>query len=240
MILARQYGFALALGLLVCLPAHARRLTFAIPNGAPNMLTEMSQAVLTEAAHRLGQELTFLPLPQERSLTSVNGGLLDGDALRSTDLELKPYPGLTRINIPIADDELVAYGIGKVFTPRGLKSIKPYTVASARIKELEQLGSGYRFTFVANDMQAFEMLRRGRVNLVVLPRSVRCTVQKAGYSDVSIQEPALEHLEFVAHLSIRHEKLARQFERTLARMRQDGSLERIQASVRRKWAHCGA
>ncbi|WP_028534349.1 ABC transporter substrate-binding protein [Paludibacterium yongneupense] len=240
MIYPSQYRLGIAIGLLACLPAHALQLTFAVPNSPPNRLTEMSQALLTEAAHRLGHELRFLPLPQERGLASVDAGTLDGDSLRSTDLDLKSYTRLTRINVVIADDELVAFGVGKVFTPHGLKSIRPFSVASTRIKELEQLGNGYHFTFVATDIQAFEMLRRGRVKLAVFPRSVLCPARKAGYSDLTIQEPALQHLEFVAHLSIRHEKLARQFERTLLDMRRDGSMERIQAPIRRKWANCSA
>jgi polar amino acid transport system substrate-binding protein len=227
-----------SVALLSSLTASAVRLTLAVPISKKNMLTEMSQAVLSEAARRLGDELIFEPLPQERALVNINAGVLDGDSLRSVDLDLKPYPNLVRVRVPIAYDDLVAYGIGKVFKPAGLASLKPYKVVTIRIKELEQLGPEYRFTFVASNDQAFNMLRLGRVDLAVLPRSVSCEAVHAGYNEILVQEPALEHVEFVAHLHKSHAGLAREMERTLLQMKKDGSMARIQNEVHRKWSRC--
>jgi hypothetical protein len=173
---------AISTGLIMHEPVQAATLTLAAPISQANMITEMSQAVLKEAASRLGYELIIKPLPPERALVLINTGLLDGDSLRSTDLDLRPFPNLIRVNVPIADDDLVAYGIGKVLRPTSIKSIKPYSVASTHIKEMDQLGSSYHFSFVESKIQAFQMLRLGRVQLVVLPRSTFCEVIAAGYT----------------------------------------------------------
>lgn len=231
-------GCLLAALLLAC-TATVQAASYRIAHGTePFMADDMGAAVLHEAYRRLGHSFSLEALPFERALLMANSGELDGDLIRSQPDLATQYPKLLRVTVPVASDEFVVWGIGQRLIPKGWESLKPYRIAGPRVKALLTLGPDYSITYVSNYKQGFEMLRMGRVDLVITMRGTACQPARLGFKEAQLHEPGIETVPFYHYLNTRHAALAEPLETTLRQMQKDGSLKRIQGEVRRKWENC--
>lgn len=199
---------------------------------------EASHAVLAEAYRRLGHRLVLVKLPPERALVMANQGLLDGDLMRSQSGIESTYANLVRVDFVVAEDEYAAFGIGRVVSPDGWMSLKPYRLASGRIRPLLDYQDRLKITFVSSARQGLALLRARRAELFIMLRSNTCQVSHAGFPDVEIQEPAIEKVRFYHYLNNRHAELARSLVSVLQGMQRDGSLARITQAVQQRWVRC--
>lgn len=199
---------------------------------------EASHAVLAEAYRRLGHRLVLVKLPPERALVMANQGLLDGDLMRSQTVIEREYANLVRVDFVVAEDEFAAFGIGHVVSPDGWMSLKPYRLASGRVRPLLDYQDRLKITFVSLARQGFALLRARRAELFIMLRSNTCQASRAGFPDIEIQEPAIEKVRFYHYLNNRHAALAQSLASVLQAMQRDGSLARITQAVQQRWARC--
>lgn len=203
------------------------------------MALDMSQSVATEAYRRLGHSLRITPMPLERGLVEANIGAIDGDLMRTTP-GMSNYPALIPVPIPLAQDDFVAYGRGQRLRVTGKESLRPFRLSTVRgIKELEELAAdGFQVLYATDGDQAFRQLEAGRVDLVLLTRGSACRPLQLGLKGIRMQEGSLVRIDLYHHLNKRHAELVGQLASTLQQMQKDGSLQRLQESVRQRWLQC--
>ena len=231
--------YTIVLFCLGCLPwtAEAREFIFASAS-EPYLARDIAEAMITAAYQRLGHTVQFKHVPLERALFEANSGMVDGEAERAV-MGFVQYPGLVPIRVPVAEDEFVAYGKGNLLKVSGWASLKPWRLVSIRgIKRIEALGPDYKLEFVGSAEQLFRFLQMGRADIGILTRGNTCIPLQLGITDIKIQEPAIENIQFYHHLNERHSALIPQIEATLQEMQKDGSSQRIKDEIRNRWTRC--
>lgn len=230
----RVFAFAL---LCVCQSSFAVEWVIGKPARA-HLTADMAESVISEVYRRLSLPVRFETIPLARSLYMLNRGELDADLFRATAGDPQ-FPDTLPIRIPIATDDMVAYGVGHVLTVKGWPSLQPYRLVTVRgVKEVERLGTSYRIEYVNLSDQAFKMVAAGRADLALFTRGAMCTPQQLGLGQIRIQEPAIEKFQFYHHLHVRHAEWVPKIEAELARMQKDGSLLRLQDEARKRWMNC--
>lgn len=189
--------------------------------------------IVREAFRRAGVEARIVHAPSERSLVNANEGIVAGEYLRIAGLE-EHYPNLVRVPEPICEYEFTAFATDRGIRVRGWESLRPYNVGYITgWKILEHNVTGVKsVTTVRNEMALFELLRSGRADLVIYERlRGEALLRRTGNKDIRPLSPPLARREMFLYLNRRHETLVPRVARALRQMKQDGTWQRIMASV---------
>ncbi|CAM3863611.1 substrate-binding periplasmic protein [Roseateles saccharophilus] len=133
--------------------------------------SQLAAKVMLEAYRRMGMEADIVSMPGERSLVSANAGETDAELYRKAGME-KTYPNLVMVPVPVASYEVVAFVPShSVLSVNGWASLQALRMAFVKgIKVIEENTGGMQVVPVASLQQAFGMLDRGRVDVVLANR----------------------------------------------------------------------
>lgn len=220
-----------------------------VPSGAHGTVLELSAAdaypysspegdgvadrIVREAFRRAGVAVRILYAPSERSLVNANEGIVDGEFLRIAGLE-QQYPNLVMVPESICEYQFTAFARDRGIRVKGWEGLRPHNVGYITgWKILEKHVTGVKsVTTVRNAEALFELLRGGRADLVIYERLLgEVHLRRTGDKDIHPLSPPLARREMFLYLNRRHESLAPRVARALRQMKQDGSWQRIMASV---------
>ena len=205
----------------------------AAPNDFQTMVTKPT---LTEALHRIGYELKVNHVPSSRSVILADRGQTDGDLARVSHFDKTTksrFKNLLRIDPAIVEVKTAVFTSSSNLscTPESMKN-KSIAYKRGRKATARNLSSEkYDFseiTPVTNDMQALEMLTRGRVDYVELGlypglRGLKVLSQSDNYQPCIIRRPKALH----AYIHKKHKDLLPKLQQTLNAMKADGTLDKL-------------
>ncbi len=212
--------------------SHANEITLNTAGGPPlNTLdqTGFMDLVAKEAFSRIGYTLKTIKLPAERGLRNVNAGIEDGEMGRVKGME-KLYPNLIRVPEKIMDWEFFAFSQTTINIENGWSSLSPYSVSFLNgWKILEKnVPRQAEITKVRTIKQLFTILIKKRVDVILYERwGALAYIKKEKLSSVILQKPRLEKKEMFIYLNKKHKNLVLKLAKTLKKMKQDGSYNKI-------------
>lgn len=189
-------------------------------------LDQLIAAVFRELG--LEAELLIYPTATERGLRNANEGVDDGLAMRVAGLE-QQYPNLIRVPEPVAINDFVAISIRHRFATPNWASLQPYGVSYIiGWKVFEQnLPTGRERTLVRDAEQLFTLLARDRVDVVLYERWQGLAQTRAMGLQVQVLEPPLVRTPMYIYLHKKHAALVPRVAQALARLKHNGSYDRI-------------
>lgn len=232
----RRSGAALlcAVALLAALPVRAADrivLTSGVlaPYTTPERTGFLDQLIATLFREvGLEAELLIYPTATERGMLNANEGVDDGLAMRVAGLE-KQYPNLIRVPEPIAINDFVAMSTRQRFATTGWDSLQPYAVSYIiGWKVFEQnVPKSREQTLVRDAEQLFTLLARDRTDVVLYERWQGVAVTRAMGLRVQVMEPPLVRTPMYMYLHKKHAALVPRVAQALARLKQNGTYNRI-------------
>lgn len=155
--------------ILIAIPLQAtEKLTFSAIKNSINTL--ISQKVVTEAYRRIGIEVIVKEYPGVRSLKYSNQGKTDGELFRINGMG-EAYPNLLMVPVPVNRQDGMVFTKQTEFAVTGWDSLKPYKVGVRRgIKFSDKGTKGMNPQIVNTNKSLFEILDRGRVDIIVITR----------------------------------------------------------------------
>ncbi|MEJ6000174.1 substrate-binding periplasmic protein [Paucibacter soli] len=175
----------------------------------PEPASLASEQLLRDAYRQLGIEIRIERMPGARSLLSANSGATDGELHRKAGLE-HDYPNLIRVPVALQQYELVAFARDPDLDVSDWHRLRLLRVAYVRgMRIVEEHLADMQPMPVASLTQAFQMLRRGRVDLVLANRVSGMTIAHSlGADRVVALEPPLAAFPVFHYLNKRHAELA--------------------------------
>jgi polar amino acid transport system substrate-binding protein len=189
-------------------------------------LDQLIAAVFRELG--LEAELLIYPTATERGLRNANEGVDDGLAMRVAGLE-RQYPNLIRVPEPVAINEFVAISTRHRFATRSWASLQPYGVSYIiGWKVFEQnVPTGRELMLVRDADQLFTLLARDRTDVVLYERWQGLAKTRAMGLQVQVMEPPLVRTPMYIYLHKKHAALVPRVAQALARLKHNGSYDRI-------------
>lgn len=177
-------------------------------NSPDTPLYQHAYIKLTALFNALGYQLELKEVPNKRSLEWANSGKFDGEAFRISNLSLKEYPNLRRIDPPIFT--LDQYAFAKTNLPiSGWHSLSQFIVAyESGTQFIEQNQRFFSQTMSVTDtQQAIELVLKGRADVTITSEATAhaiLTELKLPKTALVKIEPALQTINL--HLYINHHK----------------------------------
>lgn len=173
-------------------------------------------------------ELLIYPTATERGMLNANEGVDDGLAMRVAGLE-KQYPNLIRVPEPVAINDFVAISTRQRFASTGWDSLQPYAVSYIiGWKVFEQnVPKSRELTLVRDAEQLFTLLARDRTDVVLYERWQGVAVTRAMGLKARVMEPPLVRTPMYMYLHKKHAALVPRLAQALARLKQNGTYNRI-------------
>jgi polar amino acid transport system substrate-binding protein len=168
----------------------------------------------------------------ERSLLNANAGIDDGMAMRIAGLETQ-YPNLIRVPEPLIVNDFVAYTTKPRFATDNWKSLEPYVVSYIigwKIFE-KNVTQAREITQVRDADQLFGLLGSGRVDVALYERWQGLERVRAMGIKALVLEPPLARTDMFIYLHKKHEALVPGVSQALARLKKNGSYQRIQEAT---------
>lgn len=189
-------------------------------------LDQLVAAVFRELG--MEAEVIIYPTATERGMLNANEGVDDGLAMRVAGLE-KQYPNLIRVPEDVADNDFVAYTTGNRFTTDSWDSLKPYVVTYIiGWKVFEQnLPKGKEITLVRDADQLFGLLKAHRADIALYERWQGLVKTREMGFKVQVLEPPLVRTKMYMYLHKKHAALVPRVAQALAKLKRDGSYQRI-------------
>lgn len=203
------------------------RLTFTAIKGSS--YTKYATEVMTEAYRRVGIEIEITPLPGTRALvTANNGDDADGELFRISGVE-REYSNLLPIKIPLSLSYWQVYTIDKDFVVDGWLSLKPYVIGVRNgIATTEYGTEGMNTIKVNSNEQLFELLEKGRVDVIVLSKNNATKVLSNNPDiEVTLLDNPVEILPVYHYLHKKNSELVPLLTAVLDDMERDGTIEAI-------------
>lgn len=195
--------------------------------------SQWAARVMIEAYRRLGMEPEFLSMPAERSLVSANAGETEAELYRKAGIE-KGYPQLVMVPVPIATYEIVAF----VPAASELSIVNWNSLAAARvayvkgIKVIEENTGGLQFFPVAALAQAFGMLERGRVDVVLANRiSGMAALRSLKLTGIEVRPQALVAFPVYHYLHTSRRALVPRLTQVLQDMTRERWMQKVQEDL---------
>ena len=123
-------AFAALVCACACATAAAQTLTVGRID-SPSLLADVAERVMREAAKRSGITLALKGYPLARAVEMANEGDSDADLMRIADIGAK-YPNLMALATPIAQVDVVIYGVNKDIVDRSRAEIMKMRVGIIR------------------------------------------------------------------------------------------------------------
>jgi len=212
--------------LALALSLQAADIVLSSPKGAT--VQRISELVLKEAYKNIGVPVTFVQKPGERSLKESNGGKVDGEVSRVKAI-VKKYKNLVMVPVAINYLEGAVFTKNKKFDVKGWDSIKPYKIGLVRgSKFVEKATKGMNTHPVSSYNQAFKLLDKGRVDIVVTPYIAGIThLKEAGIKDIVALKPSIVKLNLYHFLHTKNSNLVPKLEAELKKMQSSGRIKEI-------------
>ena len=198
--------------------------------GRQGFLDQLIPAIFREVGH--DAEVQVYPNASERSLLNANEGIDDGQALRVGGLD-KIYPNLIQVPESIITNDFVAIGARLRFATPDWDALRPYSVSYIigwKVFEANVPVAVPR-TPVRDAEQMFTLLARGRVDVVLYERWQGLEQARASGVPAVVMEPPLVSTPMYLYLHKKHAALVPRVARALARLKQDGTYQRIHAAT---------
>ena len=191
-------------------------------------LTNLGMHILKDAYHRLGIEVEFRLLPGARALKSSNVGVTDGELFRVGGMSER-YPNLIQVPVPVAHTDFVVFTRLPPFTLSGYSSLQSFSVAFRRGMKIVEQGTAHMERYLVSDPeQAFRMLDRGRVDIVIENRLTGLkTIRDMGIRNVAVLAPPLHDEPLYHYLHHSHAALVPKLTAVLEDMYRDGEIQRL-------------
>ena len=190
-------------------------------------LDQLVKAIFQEVG--MEAELLIYPTATERGMLNANEGIDDGLAMRVAGLE-KQYPNLIRVPEEIASNDFVALTTRHHFETASWEALKPYVVSYIiGWKVFEQnVPKGRELTLVRDAEQLFTLLARDRADVALYERWQGLAQTRAMGLKVQVLEPPLVRTRMYMYLHKKHAALVPRVAQALARLKQNGTYQRIQ------------
>jgi len=198
-------------------------------------MSRLFERILEEAYARIGYVATFVEVPAERALVMSNQGKVDGEAGRVPVIE-PGCPNLIRVPTPIYTNRVVAFtradGVPYVAS---WDALIHYRVGTALgYKFVGKMTSNMNRTMVSDYGKLFNMLTRGRVDVVVAEYfDVLPALRTLDLKTVRLLQPPLAFNPMYHYLHKRHADLVPRIDRALRDMRREGRMLEIQREMER-------
>lgn len=225
-------ALSLACAALPACPAAADELVIATGAGEPWTAkdgTGFCESVVVEAFERLGLEARVMIVPPARALINANAGTEDGDLMRIAGVD-KAYPNLVPVPEPLVAVSFVAIALADTpaFVSDGWESLEPYDIGLITgVKIFENNARWSRSVTTAKSRdQLFELLRKRRVEVVLLERWHGLWWARQHGLAVRIMQPPLATKEFFLYLNKKHAELVPRLAEALRAIKADGTWRR--------------
>jgi len=201
-------------------------------NASDTPLYQKAKRILTPSFAELGYTLTIKTLPNKRSLSWANEGLLDGDLFRVSHLDLKERPNLQRVNEPlfVIDQSVLSK---KNILVNGWDSMKNFTIAYERgTTFIDKKQHKFKSVILANSSeQAIALVYQDRADVTITSRSTAKRILSKNNkfaNNIKILRPPLVEITLHVYLNRkRHPELADKLSFLLKQMKQDGRFEHL-------------
>ncbi len=207
--------------------AELQTVILAVPDHEP--LVEAGLGIVTEMYRRIGYQVREV----QRPAREAESGETDGEVMRAVEpgqrlAELITIPGA------LIEDDIVAFTAGHpALLPRGWVELRGHTVCIrpgiAPVEDGLTAVSGVKVTVAADSARIFRLLKAGRCEFAVLPRSAWIEAQEAGIGGLAEASPALGHFTTFHLVGRRRAMLVPSLAAVLRQLRSEGVVARAQA-----------
>ena len=208
---------------------YSKAIRFSINQPENTYYYRFAKLEYTEAFARLGYGFELYALPSERGLLESNSGRMDGDAgrIRFDSALAAAYPNLIRVTEEIASVPIGAYTANdaihlnswKDLTSRNLVIGYPRGLKITEKRLFDHVDEKY-LSDVADIRQGLEMIRRGRIDVMV---AVEAEFKDSGIVLAGI----VEVISAFPYLHKKHRELAPKLAIILKTMKKDGIYDRL-------------
>lgn len=191
----------------------------------PDALSETGGRIVAELYRRIGYE----------AREGRRGGDNDGEAMQPIELE-KRFPDLIRVPEPLIEYDLVAFTAGNpALLPGGWADLRGHSVCTNLDTPLvdDKLSGmpGVRVAHGEDSVQTFRMLKAGRCDYAVLPRSAWIEADEIGTGGLAEATPALSHVVAYHFVSRKRAMLVPHLAAVLRQLRAEGFISRAEADL---------
>lgn len=191
--------------------------------------TGFQDLIVDEAFRRIGLKgrVEFYEA-SARALINANDGIDHGVAMRIKGLD-KKYPNLVRVPERLVENDFVAYSTDLDFTTDSWEDLLPYVVAyiNGWLVFERNLNIEQQKTAVREPRQMFDMLNRGRVDVVLYERWQGLQRAKETGVRVKSHEPPLASVDMYMYVHKKYAQLAPKLAQALRAMKADGTYQAI-------------
>lgn len=176
--------------------------------------------IISNAYAELGYQIDLVPMPAKRSLRQANQSQDIDSELARTKLVTPLLTNYLRIPVAITQINIAAFVVRDDIEIIGWQSLQAYNVGGVRGHLLleKQLGNYTNILFFNSANQAFSMLSRGRVDVIVLPQTMGEYVVKQNLlSQIKMSSPALDHVPLYHYLHKKHHAIAGKLTQALSK-----------------------
>ncbi len=213
-------------------PSLLVQITLGTTNSFDTPLYQKANNVLSVAFKELGYRLVIKTLPNKRSLSWANQGVIDGDLFRVSELDLDILPNLQKVSEALftIDQSVLSKKDIKI---EGWKSMKNFSIAYERgTKFIENKETMFKHAFLVNNTeQALAMVYTERADLTItsLSTATKFLEKNKKYADViRVLEPPLVTITLHAYINKnKHPDLANLLALQLKEMKKTGEFQRL-------------
>jgi polar amino acid transport system substrate-binding protein len=224
----RMIKSILFLTLLITSVAYADVKTLTFPQVVEGKFAEVGEAILEEAYRRIGIKVEFIYYPSERALIESNLGRIDGEMYRINGLD-KTYTNLVKVPTSYISAVHFVYSIDPDIKVNGYDSLKSKSIAYRQgLKAVEKNTADFNQRQVSSPEQAFFMLEKGRVDIVIEEELTSTSIIKENkLKNIKPLYPAISEDKLFHYLNKNYEHLVPEIDRVLKTMLLDGTIDKL-------------
>lgn len=228
--------FLLVFILSITSQSYARE-TIVVSNGGleKSIFQQMAQRTLTRAYSRLGLDIEYVKVPNQRALTNANTANSDGVLARIAGLE-KDFSNLIRIPISVGYDEILVYSKEFNFKVDSWKSLAPYKIGFVSgFKKVEYRTKDMDVEKVTSPTQGLQKLNLGRTDVFIGVIGIKCLAEKLKLPEITAIDKPLERITLYHYLHKRHTKMVDKLIKVLKEMEDSGEIASIQKQAKQEF-----
>jgi len=174
---------------------------------------------LKKAFSKMDIEFRAVFIPSERSIVHSNSGITDGELHRIKDFHKVTngkYPNLIKINHKMMSVWVSAFAVDKKIKINSWEDFKKYKICYYRGRKniqnrVDKIVPKENIFIVKNDLQAFSMLARKRVDIVISESSQGLEIIKSDSQFSNIREiKKLNETEIYSYINKKYKHLIKQ------------------------------
>lgn len=202
--------------------------TLVFSSGHKHSMNSATLRVLEKAYRKLDISIELDKVPVARSIHIADAGVVDGELFRGKELGAD-HGNLIRIPVELFSGELTVFTKNYDIDIAGWDSLRGYRVGShLGVKEIEAQSGDVDTIFGTRPESLFEMLKRGRLDFVILPRHVGLAIlSEIKLTEIKVLSPALECYGLYHYLHNKHLDLVEPITTILQQMVDSGEVKAI-------------